>query len=317
MYILLYLLVFFGYWISVKKSILRGNFSFVSLGLVVDTVDQCFRVGSLEHGFGKRDRFVELGRFIVASVTSSGSVGWQDLAKFAGRAIAFSLAVPFMRHFLSVQYSVLTGREVRWTDKSVSNLLVRAISQRRGDQIDIVGGESVRGFLREVEACVALVLEDRKYPFFAEQHQSIVQVENDATLKQNGMLLELTDEAKAAGAKAPWGEDRTYEFGQLLPGTVFDIDMNDTNSGICEMTGLWMTFASINNTPWLLELFRNTRVSIGIDNFELVNSFNRGGVSGVGTLLKVQLITAMVYYMWSWNCIFHVYHVPGVDNRAE
>ena len=317
MYILLYLMVMFGYWISLKKSILVGNLTFVSLGLVVDTISQCFRVGSIEHGFEKRDRFVELGRSIVASVTDSGIVSWQSLAKFAGRAIAFSLAIPFMRHFLSVQYSVLTGREVRWTDKKLPNSLVRAISQRRGDNVVIAGEESVRGFLREVEACLALVKEDRSYPFISERHQSIVLLENDATLKQNGMLLELTEEARAAGEMAPWGENRTYEFGQLLPGTVFDIDMADTNSGICGMTGLWATPASINNTPWLLELFQNTRISIGIDNFELVNSFNRGGVSGVGTLLKVQLITAMVYFMWSWNCVFNVYHVPGVDNRAE
>ena len=61
------LLVIFGYWVSIKKSVFEGDFTFKSLGLVADSIHQCFRVGSELHGYQKRDAFVELGASLVGS----------------------------------------------------------------------------------------------------------------------------------------------------------------------------------------------------------------------------------------------------------
>ena len=135
-----------------------------------------------------------------------------------------------------------------------------AISRRRGDLVIIDGDVALRNFVTEVESVMKLVMEDRVYPFIREDHASIVQVQNDATLRQNGMFLELTEAARAAGAEAPWGEKHSYAFGQLLPDVVLGYDMVEANSGVAELPGLWQTFASIDNTPHLRELFENKYV---------------------------------------------------------
>jgi len=88
------LLVIFGYWVSIKKSVFEGDFTFKSLGLVADSIHQCFRVGSELHGYQKRDAFVGLGASLVASARETGCISWQSGARFAGQGISFMQAIP-------------------------------------------------------------------------------------------------------------------------------------------------------------------------------------------------------------------------------
>ena len=309
-------LVCFGYFVS-SKTLLRGRPTCVSLGLVVDTIQQCFLVGSVEHGYKKRDAFVSLGESILESVRATGGVSWLSAASFAGRAMAFALAIPVIRWFLNRQYGAICGRPVRWGNSAASAALVFATSHRRGDTLLLATGDVRAGYLREIEACMRLVNEDRVYPFIHERHACIVQLETDATLSAFGGYLELTPDALAAGRHAPWGPDHSYAFGQLLPDEVFGFHLGGSNSGITEMTGLWLTLAAIASQPHLLALFRNKFVRIGLDNQEAVTAYNSGAVSGEGCLVKAELVVAVLHFMWDWNCIFQFRHVKGIHNRAD
>ena len=165
-----------------------------------------------------------------------------------------------IRFFLNCQYSILSGRQLRFGSSFQASTAVFAISRRRGDLVTIDGDVAIKNFITEVESLIKLVMQDKVYPFIREDHASIIQVQNDATLRQNGMYLELTEAARAAGAEAPWGEEHSYAFGQLLPDVVLGYDMEEANSGVAELAGLWCTFASIHNTPHLRELFGNKYV---------------------------------------------------------
>jgi len=83
-YLLLCVLALFGVWASEKKSVLEGRYDFKTPGMVCDTEKQCFLVGSVRHGFEKRDRFLAIGEGLISTVEGEGYVDCADASTFAG-----------------------------------------------------------------------------------------------------------------------------------------------------------------------------------------------------------------------------------------
>jgi hypothetical protein len=318
MYIVLMLLLLFGYWTSKSKSNLIGNVRWVTLGFVCDTVAQAFLVGSDEFGWRKRDIAVALGEQLAADARdNAGRISWPAAARFAGKSISFAAACPFVRFLLNCSYSVLHGRHVWWGKNLKQNRVILPISHLDGDDVVITSAEGRASYIREVLSIVTLLREARVWPFLEQRHTCICQLQTDATLTQGGGVLLLTEEAKAAGIASPWGANTSVAFGQLLPEMLFGCHLGGINSGIGEWAGLWITFAAIDNDPHLRSLVVNKIVSVKMDNQEVVSSMNSGAVGGAGTLIKNEILLAVLHFMLEWNCQFVFTHVPGIDNLAD
>ena len=81
-----------GYTIGISKSVLCPTTSLEYLGLIVDSVSQCFRVPS---------RKIEAWAFLRESIlTHKESVHVKSLQRFQGKCISFSLAVPAAKLFI-------------------------------------------------------------------------------------------------------------------------------------------------------------------------------------------------------------------------
>jgi hypothetical protein len=307
------LLWLFGLWISYSKSQLQGKPRWVTLGFVCDTEQGAFLIGSGEFGYRKRDEAIELGNALAADARDNdGRISWPMAAKYAGKAISFSQACPFIRFLLNRQYSVLYERHVWWGKTPEENAVVVPISRIEGDDVVIAPGEGRAAYIREVLCIVQVLSEGKVWPFVEERHASICQLLTDATLDQGGGVIRLTPTAKEAGVRAPWGHDEPFAFGQLLPEMLFGCHMGGINSGIGEWAGLWITLAAIDSDPVLRRLFENCIVSVKMDNAEVVASMNSGAVGGAGTLVKSEILLAVLHFMWRWNCKFQFTHVPGI-----
>ena len=81
-----------GYTIGISKSVLCPTTSLEYLGLIVDSVSQCFRVPS---------RKIEAWAFLRESILAhKESVHVKSLQRFQGKCISFSLAVPGAKLFI-------------------------------------------------------------------------------------------------------------------------------------------------------------------------------------------------------------------------
>jgi hypothetical protein len=150
------------------------------------------------------------------------------------------------------------------------------------------------------------------WPFLHERHACIFDVEQDARLIQGGVYLELTPEALAAGATAPWGAEHSCAFGNLLPEVVAGHRIAEAvTSGIGEIAGLWCTLAAIDNNKELQAHFQRVIIRIWMDNYEAEQSHRTGGVSGEGTLVKSAVLLSILHYAWKWDSVFELAHVPG------
>ena len=317
-YKLLMLLLIFGYWASKAKSDLTGRTAWVTLGFVCDTRLGAFLVGSEEFGYKKRDTTIALGEAIVSGVqNANGRICWLTAAKFAGKVMSMVAAIHYIRYLLNLNYAVLAGRKVWWGETPEENKNVVPISVLEGDDILLDPGPGRDAYVREIKTILRILREGRVWPFLDSRHASICQLLTDATLDQGGGVILLTEEAKAAGIAAPWGHDEGYAFGQMLPEMLFGCHLGGINSGIGEWAGLWITCAAIDHTPHLRELFMNTIVSVKMDNMEVVCSMNSGAVGGTGTLIKNEILLAVLHYSWRWNAKFVFRHVPGIDNPAD
>jgi hypothetical protein len=136
-------------------------------------------------------------------------------------------------------------------------------------------------------------------------------------LKGYGCHIELTEEAKARGRLAPWGEGNEVAFGGLLPELTHGFHLGGSNSGICEFTGLFLVLASIDADPVLRAMFQTVQVIVELDNLECVIALNTGSVGGGGTLVKSSLLLAVLNFAYQWQCRFHFRHVAGVLNKAD
>ena len=90
--------------------------------------------------------------------------------------IAWSAAIPFMRHVLNCIYAVIHHRVVRWGRNAMGAGGLMPISPRGGDEVTIVPGPALVSFIREVLTCVELVRSDRVWPFLYERHACIFDV---------------------------------------------------------------------------------------------------------------------------------------------
>jgi len=314
-YVLLVLMWWFGYTASLSKSVLEGRYDFRTLGLVCDSKLQSFLVGNARYGFDKRDEYIALGRSLAAAARDELRISWVSASRFAGKSIAWSKAIPFMRHVLNINYAVIHQRAVRWGRDTIDAGELLPISAREGDDVTLKPGPALSSYIREVLTCVHLVSSERVWPFLCERHACILLVEQDARLIQGGVYLELTAEAKAAGVQSPWGTKYNQAFGNLLPEVVEGYRItHGVTSGIGEIAGLWLTLAAIDNDPDLRRHFQGVIIRIWMDNFEVVQSYRKGAVSGEGTLVKSAVLLSILHFAWSWDSVFELAHVPGKCN---
>jgi hypothetical protein len=217
-----------------------------------------------------------------------------------------------MRHVLNINYAVIHQRAVRWGRDTIDAGELLPISCRDGDDVILKPGPALVSYIREVLTCVQLVSSERVWPFLCERHACILLVEQDARLIQGGVYLEVTAEAKAAGVKSPWGAQYNQAFGNLLPEVVEGYRItNEVTSGIGENAGLWLTLAAIDNDPALRSHFQGVIIRIWMDNYEVVQSYRKGSVSGEGTLVKSAVLLSILHFAWSWDSVFELAHVPG------
>ena len=226
-------------------------------------------------------------------------------------------AIHFIRYLLNMNYALLAGRDVWWGDNTRDTAKIVPISRIEGEDLLVPPGAGRDAYVREVQSIMRVLREGRVWPFLESRHVSICQLLTDATLDQGGGVIRITEAAKLAGAESPWGHDQSFAFGQLLPEMLFGCHLGGINSGIGEWAGLWITLAAIDNSPELRALFENMIVSVKMDNMEVVCSMNSGAVGGSGTLIKNEILLAVLNYSWKWNSKFIFTHVPGIDNVAD
>ena len=309
LYLLFCTLQLFGLWASENKSARRGSYDCLTLGMVCDSTLQAFMLGNERLGYRKRDSFVALGRDIVATLEEEGYVSWASASRFGGKAISFKPAISVIRSVLNITYSILHQRVIKHGRTYADANRLSHISRREGDRLYLYSKEIERVYATEVQTCIRLALEGRVYPFTEERHVCICMVQTDATLKGYGCHLELTPEAKEAGLASPWGVGNEMAFGGLLPELVFGFHLGGSNSGICEFTGLFLSLAAIDANPELRRAFMNVFIQVELDNEECVIALNKMAVGGAGTLIKSELLLAVMSFGHKWQSMFKFRHV--------
>ena len=124
-----------------------------------------------------------------------------------------------------------------------------------------------------------------------------------------GEVSSKTPEAKEAGLASPWGVGNEMAFGGLLPELVFGFHLGGSNSGICEFTGLFLSLAAIDANPELRRAFMNVFIQVELDNEECVIALNKMAVGGAGTLIKSELLLAVMSFGHKWQSMFKFRHV--------
>jgi hypothetical protein len=269
-----------GYSWSNKKSDFTPKPQWLALGMVVDRAVGAFRVpgspGCADSTWpDKAGEFCALAAGMITLVRSSGAVCLATAARVAGKAISFSFAVPSIRFFLNTLYIVLTGRPLE-SDTSLARAAVAPWwTWARGVGMYNIRKAMVEPLIRDLQVLVGMVQADRVYPWVEERSISVVHVENDTTLVQNGarVSLPLGDIAALPDWLRQLFTGDALIFGMTLPAVVGSREADFTsilgaNTGTTELAGMLITAQTVDGVPALRRHFENRRVTFWMDNME-------------------------------------------------
>ena len=321
-----------GYWLGPDKCNFVPNVKWTVLGLEVDTLMQCFRVP-----VSKKEDIYNLC-VVLCGHLQRGEVNLMTLARFAGKIVFVSMAVPFLKNFQNVQYSMLSdvtvdrnddaGRQPlwwKWMDRG------RVGTQRQVDR------RTCKWLLYEVMVCTELVLSKRVWGFLDMRHRSVVTHYSDATLRQAGVHI-LMDSSRAPDLDVKSSLDIVFggtlplwmqmpdaalvvpdlvDLSALISANGTHMFLGHRNIALTEFAALVYGFMVIDVTPNMLVLYQDKRVTFFIDNKEVMFACKKGRVRGELRYKKLPLLCLVKHYEMKWNMLAQYEYVPTDDNPAD
>ena len=279
---------FGGRWVSSTKS---GGLDGVPvphtrsrvLGLMADSVGQCFRVPE-----DKVSDIVAISDELLASLSTgaSGLLDFQLLGRWTGKMMALVAVIPRVRLYLVAPYCVLADAPLHgYTHVPVGHAWYSKVA---GRQHRIVRDE-LRGPLRAaLQRLRRILLSGRVWPFLSDQHCDLRHTANiysDATLVQGGAHLEFDGDPDL-------GLPHTT-FGSTIPSVVAGINIVDLNTGVTEISMVYRLVGALVRVPKALVALRSSRNIVHCDNMEDVRGCTTYKLGGTQVLAKATIIEAL------------------------
>ena len=289
---------FGGRWVSSTKS---GGLNGVPvphtcsrvLGLMADSVGQCFRVPD--------DKVADVAAIadeLLAPLVADpvGQLDFHLLGCWTGKMMALVPVVPRVRLYLVAPYCALADSPLHGhAHVPVGHAWHSKVAGRRH--------RFVRGELR-VPLCAALrrlrrvLVSGRVWPFLSDQHRDlrdtavtvaaavpVANLHSDATLVQGGAHLEFDGDTDL-------GLPCTT-FGSTLPAVVAGVVIVDLNTGVTEVSMVYRLLGALVRVPKALAALRASRNIVHCDNMEDVRGCTTYKLGGTQVLAKARIIEAL------------------------
>jgi hypothetical protein len=320
---------FGGYAWSIKKSDFTPRRQWLALGMVVDREVGAFRVpgspGCANSTWpDKAGEFRLLISSLLESLSDNGSICLATAARVAGKAISFMFALPSVRFFLNTLYIALTGRPLD-SDTAVARAAISPWwTWARGVGTYFLRRNLIKPLIRDLQSLMTMVQSSRVYPWLEERSGSVVHIENDTTLVQNGsrITLPLGDVETLPTWLRELFDGNALIFGMTLPDIVGrggdeSVSILGSNTGTTELAGMLVTIQAVDRVPELRRYFENHRVTFWMDNLEDVLIMRGGAIGGLYSLAKRAIALSLMSVFDQWNTLATFDHVRSADNGAD
>jgi len=289
---------FGGRWVSSTKS---GGLDGVPvphtcsrvLGLIADSVAQCFRVPD--------DKVADIAAItdeLLAPLVADpvGQLDFHLLGRWTGKMMALVPVIPRMRLYLVAPYCVLADSPLHGhAHVPVGHAWY---SKVHGRQYRIVRGELRVPLLAALRRLRRLLVTGRVWPFLSDQHRDlcdtavaaatdapVANIYSDATLVQGGAHLEFDGDPDL-------GLPCTT-FGSTLPTVVAGVVIVDLNTGVTEVSMVYRLLGALVRVPKALAALRSSRNIVHCDNMEDVRGCTTYKLGGTQVLAKARIIEAL------------------------
>ena len=316
-----------GYWWGTKKCDWEPKRKFELLGLIVDTVDQCFRVTP-----SKKEKYTKLINMLHSQL-DNGEVSLRTLAGLAGLTVYLTHAIPHLRSLQNCMYSVLSDCEEG----------LSTYETRRPLWWEWCGGadakrslnkETTRFLRAEIDSCDMLIKNDRAWAFVHDRHVTVEHM-SDARPQQAGTVIRLPKGIEQTGSPRP----PEVIFGGTLPllldlpegdveplcdiDSVYrrllvrSIDLSTGNIGLAEGAALVVGLQTVDAYPHLRARYENARVDFLIDNNEVLWLMRSGRARGEHRYEKMLMLYAVRHYEIKFNMCARYHYVASKENDAD
>jgi hypothetical protein len=309
-----------GYSFSLKKSDFEPAVVFRTLGLQLDIARQAFLVPA-----DKVVVFVSLGEELLVQL-ETGRVDFGVAARFAGQAMSFWHAKPYVRVWLNSLYLLLTGRALH-SDLPSFDCHQEAwwhpsrIAGRVGER-DPVRARLVAPLRVDILALTAMVQVEEVCAWVEPRHLHVAEFSSDATLSHAGMSIvfpRIEDEDREVAALFR-GQPELL-FGGSLPAEMFTVygtaEIAGANMGTTEYAALACNMLALDRQPVLRRMVQGCRLVFKLDNFEVVCSLRGSRVTGLYSLEKLVCLLVVFSLLRDWNAVGLWEWVASEDNRAD
>ena len=322
-----------GIYFGADKCVLKPSRRWEILGLIVDTVNMCFRIPE-----AKKQQLQDLCRQIISGLEQDRPVvNLYSLARHAGKCVYYAQAIALLSVLQNMTYCCLANngnfdQSSASTDNNKRKLLWWEIPAGTAENLRM-SKENARQLAEELRMCCHIVKEDRSWPFVDDRHKAVVVHYSDSTPKQSGNVSVLPQSAQLPDG---WGE-REICFGSVLADemdlpyatstdTMADLIAGllpktlkiDGNIGISEGAALILGLMTIDNHEVLRQQYVNKRVDFHIDNMEMMWLFKRRRVKkGDHRMEKITLLRCLLHFEFKFNMLTQFHYVNTLDNPAD